>query len=469
MSDPTVFVEAERQVLSAMMHGGAEAATEHLAPSDFYSPRHAVMYDHLLELWGAGEPTDPVALLKRLSDRGELTKSETAGYLHEIYALHGDPLQIGYYARIVLDGADQRAWSTAAVKLAKAAELTDADSRRDKVAEIVAELSGESKAAAKPSFRRTIVRRSQLAHLPPVEPLIRNVISLRSTVILLGPSGAGKTFVSLAWAGAIGTGIPWLGHEVHRCGVLYVVGEGAAGLNDRVTAFEQAWNAPVSDSDVMFSVRPDTLSNEATWRDMAAEARDLGRRVVFLDTFSSLAPDADETKDAAPLTRRMADLSAAIDGTVVLVHHPGWGDATRARGGSQLEANVDEVLVLHGDRNDPKIALEVKKRKEGVAGEKTWLRRRPAYGSVVIERLTESQWLSDTAGEAGRVLVEVHGQDPVTKSQMRKTLVEKLKIGETTATERLTKLAQAGLLVVVDKGGKKGYGATFRVKVEDTE
>lgn len=144
MSDPQLFVDAERQVLSAIMHGGAEAATEHLAPSDFYSPRHAVMYDHLLELWGAGEPTDPVALLKRLSDRNELTRSDTATYLHEIYALDGDPLQIGYYARIVLDGADQRDAAVAAVKLAKAAEISDPDTRRAKTAEILAELTRSS-------------------------------------------------------------------------------------------------------------------------------------------------------------------------------------------------------------------------------------------------------------------------------------------------------------------------------------
>ncbi len=150
MTDPTVYVDAERQVLSAIMHGGAEAATEHLAPSDFYSPRHAVMYDHLLELWGAGEPTDPPALLKRLADRGELTKSETAGYLHEIYALDGDPLQVGYYARIVLDGADQREASVAAVKLAKAAEISDPELRRAKTSEILAQIAASNERAAGP-------------------------------------------------------------------------------------------------------------------------------------------------------------------------------------------------------------------------------------------------------------------------------------------------------------------------------
>ena len=36
--------------------------------------------------------------------------------------------------------------------------------------------------------------------------------------------------------------------------------------------------------------------------------------MVVLDAFSSLAPDADETKDAALVIRRLSDLSAEING-----------------------------------------------------------------------------------------------------------------------------------------------------------
>jgi hypothetical protein len=243
--------------------------------------------------------------------------------------------------------------------------------------------------AAEPSaFARTLVRRSQLRDLPPVEPLIEDVMSLRSTVVLVGPTGAGKTFVGLSWACSIGTGHEWLGHPVHQCRVLYTVGEGANGLDDRVTAWEQAWSTKVEDDQVVFSVRPASLVDMETWVQMRQEALALGCRVVMLDTFSSLAPDADETKDAARLLRRMADLAAAIDGSVILVHHPGWGDASRARGGYQLEANADEVLILHGNAQSDLVQIERKKVKEGPAGDKMWLRRRPLYGSVIIESAT---------------------------------------------------------------------------------
>ena len=91
MTNQQVYVGAERQVLAAMMRGGAEEATRHLTPEVFYERRHAMLYGHILELWGGGEPTDPVAVLKRLADRGELTRPETAGYLHDIYGMDAEP------------------------------------------------------------------------------------------------------------------------------------------------------------------------------------------------------------------------------------------------------------------------------------------------------------------------------------------------------------------------------------------
>lgn len=302
-------------------------------------------------------------------------------------------------------------------------------------------------------FRQTILRRSQLRDLPPVEPLIEGVISLRSTVMLIGSSGAGKTFLTIAWACSIGTGTAWLGHKVHRAKVLYVVGEGANGLDDRISAWEQAWGVRVTDDDVVFSIRPESLTAESTWAEMQAEAKALGCRVIVLDTFSSLASDADETKDAATVVRRMSDLGAAIDGTVILVHHPGWGDATRARGGSQLESNADEVLILHGTKTDPLIALERKKVKEGVSGDKMWLRRRPTHGSVIIEAITASEQTEALAATAEQVAQSVF-DGTFTKTQLRDALMERMSISNTTAYEHITAMSRAHHIRFVSGKGR---------------
>jgi hypothetical protein len=291
------------------------------------------------------------------------------------------------------------------------------------------------------AFATTLVRRSALRTLPKPEPLIAGVMSRRSVVVLVGPSNSGKTFVSLSWACSVGTGHDWLGRRVHRTPALYSVGEGAGGLDARIGAWEQAWGCKVGDDDVVFAVRPKSLREVDTWIEMGATARELGSGLVVLDTFSSLAPDVDETKDAPIMTRRMQDLAAAVDGTVVLVHHPGWGDATRARGGSQLEANADEVLILHGTSSDPNLALERKKVKEGAAGDKIWLRRRPMYDSVVIEAVSGAEREQAAAVTAEDVARAVFA-DPFTSAQLRDALMERMGVSNTTAYEHIKALRE---------------------------
>lgn len=234
---------------------------------------------------------------------------------------------------------------------------------------------GDCDRCAASPFARTIHRRSELAGLPRVEPLIDGVVSLRAAVMLFGPYSGGKTLVGLSWACCVAMDVPWLGRRVRRLKVLYVIGEGANGFDDRVRAWETAWQTKVDDDWLYFSIKPASLSSLDMWEQMRAEALARGVQVVMLDTFSSLAYDADETKDAPTFTRRMSDLAAAIDGTVVLIHHPGWGDQDRVRGGSQLEANVDEVIKVAGSNTEPGIELTRKKVKEGEAGGRIQLRR----------------------------------------------------------------------------------------------
>jgi hypothetical protein len=174
----------------------------------------------------------------------------------------------------------------------------------------------------------------------------------------------------------------------HPRRVLFVVGEGAYGLDARFCAWEQSWNGGrrIPDGALTFLVKPHSLRDGPTWSQIRDFAVSGGYGLVILDTFPSLAPDADETKDAAIVMRRLSDLSVAIGGTTVLVHHPGWSDPNRTRGGSQFEANADEVLVLTGvAEGSDLLCLTRKKVKDGPSGADMWLARRPVYGSVIIQ------------------------------------------------------------------------------------
>lgn len=200
----------------------------------------------------------------------------------------------------------------------------------------IEEPSPDGDAGPGTSLLGTVLARSELATLSTVAPLIEGVMSYPAAVVMVGGYGIGKTFVALSFACSVATGHRWLDRRVQRRRVLFVVGEGAYGLDQRIRAWEHAWNngVPVPDEWLTIATKPASLATLATWAQLATYATRGGYGLVVLDTFSSLAPGADETKDAAQVMRRLSDLSAAIDGCAVLVHHPGWSDSGRARGRS---------------------------------------------------------------------------------------------------------------------------------------
>jgi hypothetical protein len=456
----------EQIVIGGAMASPAAADTlaTIVTTADFAARHHRSIWDAIRAVRASGDGASYDRVAEQLMDAGLLGRVGGVEYLNTCHHIAPTGDLVTYHGRRVADAGHHRRQEQQADRHKQILAVEDPETRATLLAQLGAEILAEVDRTApgqSTRFARTVMRRSELKHLPAVEPLIEGILSMRSTVVLIGSSGSGKTFLTLAWACSIGTGTSWLGRATRREKVLYVVGEGANGLDDRITAWEDAWGAKVSDDDVQFSIRPDTLSTDATWAELQREAVASSRRVIVLDTFSSLAPDADETKDAALMMRRMSDLAAAVDGTVILVHHPGWGDVTRARGGSQLESNADEVLLLLGTKTDPLIALERKKVKEGVSGDKLWLRRKPTRGSVIIESVAAQEHDESIAATAEQVAFLVFGAGEFTRAQLRDALMERLTISASTAYEHITKMDKGKSLIKVDG---KGRLATYKMK-----
>src|SRR5690625_6484898 len=51
---------------------------------DFYRPAHETIYDAIIDLYGRGEPADPVTVAAELTKRGELGRIGGAPYLHTL-------------------------------------------------------------------------------------------------------------------------------------------------------------------------------------------------------------------------------------------------------------------------------------------------------------------------------------------------------------------------------------------------
>jgi replicative DNA helicase len=100
---PPQDLSAEQCVLGGMLLSKDAIAdvVEVLRPGDFYKPAHQTVYDTVLDLYGRGEPADPVTVAAELTRRGELPRIGGAPYLHTLISSVPTAANASYYARIV--------------------------------------------------------------------------------------------------------------------------------------------------------------------------------------------------------------------------------------------------------------------------------------------------------------------------------------------------------------------------------
>ncbi len=104
---PPQDLAAEQSVLGGMLLSKDAIAdvVEMLHPGDFYRPAHQLVYDVILDLYGRGEPADPITVSAELTKRGQITRAGGAPYLHTLISSVPTAANAGYYARIVAEQA----------------------------------------------------------------------------------------------------------------------------------------------------------------------------------------------------------------------------------------------------------------------------------------------------------------------------------------------------------------------------
>src|SRR5690606_31785131 len=104
---PPQDIAAEQSVLGGMLLSKDAIAdvVEILRSDDFYRPAHSIIFNAILDLYGAGEPADPVTVAAALQDAGALVRIGGAPYLHTLISAVPTAANAGYYARIVAERA----------------------------------------------------------------------------------------------------------------------------------------------------------------------------------------------------------------------------------------------------------------------------------------------------------------------------------------------------------------------------
>jgi replicative DNA helicase len=104
---PPQDVAAEQAVLGGMLLSKDAIAdvVEVLRGHDFYRPAHETVYEAVLDLYGRGEPADPLTVADELKKRGELGRIGGAPYLHTLVSSVPTAANAGFYAAIVREHA----------------------------------------------------------------------------------------------------------------------------------------------------------------------------------------------------------------------------------------------------------------------------------------------------------------------------------------------------------------------------
>jgi len=103
-------LQAEQSALGGMLLSQEAVAEvfEQVKGADFYAPKHEIIFDAIVSLYGRGEPTDVITVTNELTKQGNLVRAGGADYLHTLTAIVPTAANSSYYAEIVRDKATMR-------------------------------------------------------------------------------------------------------------------------------------------------------------------------------------------------------------------------------------------------------------------------------------------------------------------------------------------------------------------------
>jgi replicative DNA helicase len=128
MTDPQTDFErvppcdrtAEQSVLGSMLLSKSaigDAIDNLRSAADFYYANHQTIYATILDLYGRGEPVDPITLGAELGKAGDLERVGGSSYLHHLVQQVPTFANAEHYAEIVRDLAEFRDLGTAGVQI----------------------------------------------------------------------------------------------------------------------------------------------------------------------------------------------------------------------------------------------------------------------------------------------------------------------------------------------------------------
>jgi 5S rRNA maturation endonuclease (ribonuclease M5) len=237
-----------------------------------------------------------------------------------------------------------------------------------------------------------ILSLSDLMALPPVEWAVENLLTRQGLGILYAPPGVGKTFFALDLALSIARGVPFHGLPTTQGRVLYIAGEGAAGLGKRVKALRYArgWR---EDAPLYILPASVAFANEGDIERLLQTIDAIGENfsLVVVDTVArALLGHEENSADSMGLFIAACDsIKKHTGGALLGIHHAGKDSARGMRGSSALLGGSDSVLKLSQEYGLLTCEIEKQKDAEQIEPLRFRMIQRALIGetSIVLERV----------------------------------------------------------------------------------
>lgn len=235
----------------------------------------------------------------------------------------------------------------------------------DSVKQIIMDALASNKDPGEPRHKQKFIQSlpEVMQSNQPVKSLIKGFIIESSLNSLTGPTMSYKSFVAVCAAFCIATGINFFGRKTRQANVLYMAGEGYHGLKARFKALLIESGLTAMPNNLYITNGPiDLLSPEAVAM-IKKFIIENNIELIVVDTFARcFAADENSARDMGLAIQALTNEIIAAGAAILLVHHTGHGDQSRARGSSSYRAALDVEIGV--ERVDGGVRLKCWKSKD---------------------------------------------------------------------------------------------------------
>jgi len=230
----------------------------------------------------------------------------------------------------------------------------------DPAASILSEEKVGTELASDPDTNSQIFQRmsEELLSAPHnVRWAVKGIIEEATVGQIFGPSGVGKSFFAIDLACCIATGRDFHGHKVKKGQVLYLAGEGHAGVIRRIKGWAQE-NGNPDMSDLIVSRRAINFGSTKDLRLLKdyLDSMDKPPSMIFIDTLARATAGMSENdaNEMGPFMERLAALARLYNCTIGLVHHSPKSGTSEGRGSSAIKGALDWEIRCTGLDGGPR-------------------------------------------------------------------------------------------------------------------